>query len=111
MIDMHEVLEAAAAVVVTAGAVFGVVAITTGRIIPGPARERARIARPRLWGYGTLIVALGLGMFLFLGPLQGPAGGYARFAVVGMVLNVLGLYIQYLAAKPGRTDATRTISS
>ncbi|MFI7409002.1 hypothetical protein ACIBU0_10080 [Streptomyces sp. NPDC049627] len=105
---MHEALVAVAALVVAAGVVFAVVAITTGRIIPGPESGRAKILRPRLWGYGTLAVAIGIGMFIFLGPLQGPTGHYARYALIGMVVNFLGLYVQRLATKPGRPDGTAT---
>lgn len=110
MIGMHEALVVAAVLVVTAGVVFGVVAVATGRIIPGPARGRAKVLRPRLWGYGTLTVSAGIGTFLFLGPLQGPTGHYAEYALPGMAVNFLGLYIQHLSTKPGRTDLTRTSS-
>ncbi len=110
MISMHEALVTTAALVVAVGVVFGVVAITTGRIIPGPESGRAKVLRPRVWGYGTLVFAVGIGMFIFLGPLQGPTGGYSRYALVGLVLSSLGLYVQRLAAKPGRTDATKTSS-
>lgn len=99
---MHEVLVTVGIVVLTAGAVIGAAAIITGWILPGPGR--AKVLRPKVWGYGTLIGQAGFGTFLFLGPLRGPDIHNVPFALTGMAVAFLGLYVQRQAMKP----ATKT---
>ncbi|MFF5495238.1 hypothetical protein [Streptomyces aquilus] len=97
MIDVHGILVIAAVVVLTAGLVIGGAAAGTGWLLPG--RGRAKVARPRMWGYGTLIGQAGIGTFLFLGPLSGPSAERMPYAMAGMVVFALGLYVQRLAMK------------
>ncbi|MGW6905257.1 hypothetical protein [Streptomyces sp. NPDC054940] len=109
MIDMHEMLVVAAVVVLTAGLVIGGAAATKGWLLPG--KGRAKIARPKVWGYGTLLGQAGMGVFLFLGPLEGSRNTtFFPFAMAGMAAFAVGLYVQRLAQSPGRTDATKTSS-
>lgn len=99
MIGMRELLVILAVVVLTTGAVIGAVAITTGRLLPGAGR--AKVLRPRVWGYGTLVAQAGMGVFLFLGPLRGSAT-YFPLSMAGMAAFFAGLYVQRLAQRPGR---------
>ncbi|WP_329335125.1 hypothetical protein OG866_15375 [Streptomyces sp. NBC_00663] len=94
---MHETLVIAAVLVLTAGLGIGLAAVTTGWLIPG--RGRAKVVRPRVWGYGTLIGQAGIGTFLFVGPLSGPSMEHVPYAMAGMVVFALGLYVQRLATK------------
>ncbi|MEU0211356.1 hypothetical protein ABZ235_08010 [Streptomyces canus] len=96
---MHETLVILAVLVLTAGAGLGLAAITTGWIVPGPGR--AKVLRPHVWGYGTLVAMAGSGTFLFVGPLQGPDMGHFPLAISGMAVFAAGLYIQRQAVKPG----------
>ena len=100
MIGMHDVLEILAVLVLAIGAVLSVAAITTGWIAPG--RGRAKVLRPRVWGYGTLVAMAGIGTYLFVGPLQGPDMGNFPVAMSGMAVFAAGLYIQRQAMKPAR---------
>ncbi|MET7698496.1 hypothetical protein [Streptomyces sp. NPDC005485] len=93
-------LAVAGALVFTALGALGVVTLTTGRVAPW---GRGRVVRPRLWGYGSLVAAVGGALFLFLGPLSGPPHG-VRGAVAwgGWAVFMAGLTLQYLAQRPGR---------
>ncbi|MCT9079000.1 hypothetical protein [Streptomyces fulvoviolaceus] len=104
MTGMHKELVIAGVLVVTTGVVFSALAIITGWILPGPGR--AKILRPRVWGYGTLVSTAGTGVFMFLGPFGAPDGHYASFAVAGLAVTFAGLYVQYLAQRPGRDAPT-----
>lgn len=97
MIGVHGILVIAAVLVLTAGLVIGAAAVTTGWLLPG--RGRAKVARPRVWGYGTLIGQAGIGTFLFVGPLHGPSMEHVPYAMAGMVVFALGLYVQRLAMR------------
>jgi hypothetical protein len=97
MIGMHGILVITAVLVLTAGLVIGLAAVTKGWLIPG--RGRAKVLRPRVWGYGTLIGQAGIGTFLFLGPLHGPSMDHVPYAMAGMGVFALGLYVQRLAMK------------
>ncbi|MFG2464536.1 hypothetical protein ACGFXB_03545 [Streptomyces canus] len=96
---MHDVLEILAVLLLATGAVLSVAAITTGWIAPG--RGRAKVLRPRVWGYGTLVAMAGSGTFLFVGPLQGPEGNFP-VSMSGMAVFAAGLYVQRQAMKPAR---------
>ncbi|MCX4577267.1 hypothetical protein OHB41_29635 [Streptomyces sp. NBC_01571] len=77
----------------------GIVAITTGRL---PPLGRDRVLRPRLWGYGALVSAVGLGVFLFLGPFHGPDLRMAPYALSGTAVFLVGSALQMAARRPGR---------
>jgi len=97
MIGVHGILVITAVAVLTAGLVIGGAAVITGWLPPG--RGRAKVARPKLWGYGTLTGTAGMGTFLFVGPLHGPTAEGMPYAMAGMVVFVLGLAVQRQAMK------------
>ncbi|OPG08893.1 hypothetical protein B1R27_08260 [Streptomyces sp. GKU 895] len=97
MIDVHEMLVIAAVVVLTAGLVIGLAAVITGWLLPGSGR--AKVTRPRMWGYGTLIGQAGIGTFLFVGPLHGPSMEHVPYAMAGMAVFAFGLHVQRLAMR------------
>jgi hypothetical protein len=97
MIDMYVFLAVAAGVAVAFMGVAGVAAVVAEWV---PPVARRRVLRPRLWGYGSLATAVGLGLFLFLGPLAD--AGLAGFAGLGWCLWMGGMAAQYLAQRPGR---------
>lgn len=79
-------------------AVSGVVAVTTGRMLP---TLQGRVVRPELWGYGQLVFALGMATGISLrwwaGSLAvGDAGGATAFALI-----LLGGVLQWRAQRPG----------
>ncbi|MFI9826426.1 hypothetical protein ACIHIX_01965 [Streptomyces sp. NPDC051913] len=94
---MHETLVVVAVLVLTAGLVLGLAAVTTGWMIPGPGRDK--VARPRVWGYGALIGQAGIGTFLFVGPLSGLSMEHVPYAMAGMGVFAVGLYVQRLATR------------
>ncbi|WP_328479901.1 hypothetical protein OHS71_15110 [Streptomyces sp. NBC_00377] len=98
---MYWALVGTGVVCVTIMAAFGIAAVTLEWV---PPRSRGLVTRPRLWGAGALMSALGIGVFLFLGPLA-PEGRTVDFYVppAGMALNLAGLGVQALARRPGRT--------
>lgn len=109
MIGMHETLVIAGVVVVTAGLAIGTAAVTKGWLLPG--RGSAKILRPRVWGYGTLLNQAGTGVFLFLGPLdESNHPGFFPFALAGAATAMVGLYVQRRAQFPSGAGATRTSS-
>ncbi|MFF4030108.1 hypothetical protein ACFYZ2_10090 [Streptomyces sviceus] len=101
---MHETLVVLAVLVLTSGVGLSLAAIGTGWIAPGPGR--AKVLRPRVWGYGTLVSMAGIGTYLFVGPLQGPDLGHFPVAMSGMAVFAAGLYVQRQAYKPGRARKT-----
>ncbi|MFD5794151.1 hypothetical protein ACFWIO_11540 [Streptomyces diastatochromogenes] len=100
---MHMFLVVAGAAAAALLVASGVAAITTGWVMP---IGRHRILRPRLWGYGCLVCAVGSSLFLFMGPL---ARAYGLLALTGWFVFMAGLGLQWLAQRPGR-DATKTAS-
>ncbi|MGW3512219.1 hypothetical protein [Streptomyces sp. NPDC000994] len=93
----------ALALVVVAGvAVIGILGITTGWVPPVGWKK---VLRPKLWGYGTLTAAVGMGAFLCLGPLSSRPAAHFNLALVGMAVFFLGSFLQYLAQRPARTDS------
>ncbi|MFK4098751.1 hypothetical protein ACI2L1_01435 [Streptomyces sp. NPDC019531] len=101
---MHEVLEILSVLVLTTGVVLSVAAISVGWLTPG--RGRAKVLRPRVWGYGTLIAMAGIGTFLFVGPLHGPDMGNFAVAMGGMAVFAAGLYVQRQSMKPARKTSS-----
>ncbi|MFE9169420.1 hypothetical protein ACFYNZ_07815 [Streptomyces kebangsaanensis] len=96
-----------AVLVVIGAAVAGIAGITVGWVPPFTWK---RVLRPRLWGYGTLIGAVGMGGFLFFGPLtsmfallDGRPADHFVFAVMGMAVFFLGSFMQALSWRPART--------
>ncbi|MGW1005132.1 hypothetical protein [Streptomyces sp. NPDC002520] len=61
---------------------------------------RRRVVRPRLWGYGTLVMTLGVSLLLLLGPFEGAGfGAVSFFGYCGLVLA--GGIMQALSQRPG----------
>ncbi|MFJ1972067.1 hypothetical protein ACIO93_25695 [Streptomyces sp. NPDC087903] len=106
---MHLTLVVLGALTVTALAALGLVAIVTGWLLPW---HRSRVLRPRLSGLGTLLCAVGAGLFMFLGPFMGPPHGErGDVAWGGWVTFMVGLGVGFLAQRPGRTPGpTKTAS-
>ncbi|MFJ1905845.1 hypothetical protein [Streptomyces sp. NPDC088156] len=98
---MYWALAGTIVVCVTIMAAFGIAAVTREWV---PPLGRSLVLRPRLWGAGALMSALGLSLFVFLGPLA-PGGRAVNFYVplAGMAVNFAGLGVQSLARRPGRT--------
>ncbi|MFE2581358.1 hypothetical protein [Streptomyces sp. NPDC059378] len=97
---MYLVVAGALAVTLMAG--FGIAAVTTGWVVPV---GRHRVLRPKLWGYGQLIGAVGMSLWMFLGVFP------ARFDVlplVGWFMFMGSLGVQWLAQRPGRTPGAVT---
>ncbi|MFI6353161.1 hypothetical protein ACIBJF_10965 [Streptomyces sp. NPDC050743] len=104
---MHMVLVVAAALVVALMVAFGVAGITTGWVIP---LGRHRILRPKLWGFGQLLGAVGLSLWMFLGILP---ERFDLLPLIGWFVFMGALGLQMLAQRPGRTPrdgATKTVS-
>ncbi|MFI6459318.1 hypothetical protein [Streptomyces sp. NPDC050528] len=86
-----------AAVACALVAVSGVVAVTTGRMLP---TMQGRVVRPELWGYGQLVFASGMATGISLrwwasSLALGDAGG-----VTALALIALGCAIQWRAQCP-----------
>ncbi|MFJ9023872.1 hypothetical protein ACIRPU_28445 [Streptomyces sp. NPDC102259] len=97
---VHWTLVVTAVVCVTLMAVAGLAAVTREWV---PPFGRGRVVRPRLWGVGVLASALGLSLFLSLGPLASSDLGVNLYIpLVGMAVNLAGLAVQMLAQRPGR---------
>ncbi|MFJ3303144.1 hypothetical protein ACIPSA_08500 [Streptomyces sp. NPDC086549] len=92
---MHMYLVVAAVLVVTLMAVFGIAGITTGWVAPF---GRRRVLRPKLWGYGQLLGAVGMSLWMFLGVFPGK---FDVVPLVGWFLFMGSLGIQMLAQRPG----------
>ncbi|MEV6837648.1 hypothetical protein AB0N17_24595 [Streptomyces sp. NPDC051133] len=104
---MHMYMVVAAVLIVASMVAFGVAALTTGWVMPF---ARRRVLRPKLHGYGQLIGAVGLSLWMFLGLIP------RRFDVVPLIgwflwMGALGL--QMLAQRPGRAPrggVTKSVS-
>ncbi|GHK00791.1 hypothetical protein SY2F82_25880 [Streptomyces sp. Y2F8-2] len=106
MTGMHWALVGVAATLLVAGAAAGVAAIASGRLPPWGGR---RIMRPELWGHGTLVSAVGMSGYLFLGPLNEAPFARMPIAAAGLAVYFAGTAIQMSARRPGRTpDAAAT---
>ncbi|WP_327184921.1 hypothetical protein [Streptomyces sp. NBC_01334] len=96
---LHWSLVVTAVVCVTVMAMAGVAAVTREWV---PPFGRRRVQRPRLWGTGVLMSALGLSLFMFLGPLaSGDLAVNFYVPLAGMAVNFGGLALQTLAQRPG----------
>ncbi|MGW2045382.1 hypothetical protein ACWCPF_09365 [Streptomyces sp. NPDC001858] len=94
---LHWSLMATAVVCVTGMAVGGLAAVTREWV---PPFGRRRVLRPKLWGIGTLMSALGLSLFMFLGPLASAPSAVNYFIpLAGMAVNFAGLGVQMLAQR------------
>ncbi|WP_330264639.1 hypothetical protein [Streptomyces griseorubiginosus] len=100
---MNSVLVVVAAVVVGALSVLGTVQLATGWLPPW---LRDTILRPRLSGFGTLLNAVGLGVFLFLGPLGSPPTQDVYVPLLGLALSLVGGSVLQRLAQ--RAPATKT---
>jgi hypothetical protein len=98
---MHIYMAVAGALITVLMAAGGIAALTTGWVMPW---RRSRVLRPRLWGFGWLICAVGWGLFMFLGPFVGPPAGLRGVvAWCGWAAFMAGLGVQVLSQRPGRT--------
>ncbi|MET8125536.1 hypothetical protein ABZV67_42670 [Streptomyces sp. NPDC005065] len=59
--------------------------------------------RPKLWGYGTLVSAVGISGFKFPGPFNDAPLAHRPLAVTGFVLWLAGMVAQMVVQRPGRT--------
>ncbi|TQJ55478.1 hypothetical protein [Streptomyces sp. SLBN-115] len=109
---LHWSLVVTAVVCVTGMAVVGIAAVMRGWV---PPFGRRRVLRPRLWGVGALMSALGLGLFMFLGPMAAHDLAVNPYVPpAGMAVNLAGLAVQMLAQRPGhapRLPPTPTTSA
>ncbi|MET9890795.1 hypothetical protein ABZZ47_11355 [Streptomyces sp. NPDC006465] len=96
---MHWYLVGFAVLVVTAQAGLGIAAIKLDWVPPW---LRPRVLRPKLWGGGALAGAVGMSLFLFLGPFHGPDADLTVYALGGIALFIASLVFQTLGQRPGR---------
>jgi hypothetical protein len=102
---MHWILVTVAVIALVALAGAGVAAITTGWLAPW---GRRRVLRPTLWGYGAVVGAVGMALYMFLGPFRGPDLAMAPYAMSGMALFFVGLALQWAGQRPGRPTSLVT---
>ncbi|OIJ86946.1 hypothetical protein [Streptomyces monashensis] len=102
---MHMFWVVATAVVFGLLAAAGVAGVTTGWVAPW---GRARVLRPKLWGYGCLLGAAGWGVFIWLGPLD---GGHDLLAWLGWIGIMAALRLRVLSERPGRGATTTSTTS
>ncbi|RVU19546.1 hypothetical protein EOT10_29090 [Streptomyces antnestii] len=95
---MHWYLVGVAAALWVLVAVSGVVAIRTGRVLP-PWVGR-RVLRPRLWGAGAIVMALGMAV-PSLYPVAHSDMAIDAVFVVGTGLFLGGMACQMLAQRQG----------
>ncbi|MFJ8197542.1 hypothetical protein [Streptomyces sp. NPDC096152] len=88
-----------AALLVSGLAAMGVAAIRTGWLLPWGAYL---ILRPRLWGYGSLVLAAGAALFMSPVAFPGLADRFAVLPVVGWAVFLVGLVMQMAARWQGR---------
>ncbi|WP_141746552.1 hypothetical protein [Streptomyces sp. LUP30] len=98
---MYWAMVGTGAVCVAIMAAMGVAAVVREWV---PPRGAGLVLRPRLWGAGVLMSAVGLGSFMFLGPLAADPPAVNRYVpLAGMAVNIAGLGLQTYARRPGRT--------
>ncbi|MEU6506833.1 hypothetical protein [Streptomyces sp. NPDC046942] len=102
---MHMALAVAAAVIFVLLGAAGVASLTTGWVV---AWGRARVLRPKLWGYGCLLGAVGWAVFIYLGPL---AGGHNPLAWLGWLGIMAALRLRVLSERPAPAGGTTTTTS
>ncbi|WP_406473791.1 hypothetical protein [Streptomyces sp. NBC_01615] len=96
---MHWYLVAFAVLAVTGLAGFGIATITTGWVPPW---ARRRVLRPKVWGYGSVLSAAGMSLFMFLGPFRGPDADMTPYAMTGLAMFLAGTVLQAAGQRPGR---------
>ncbi|MEU5534318.1 hypothetical protein [Streptomyces sp. NPDC020362] len=102
---MHMFMVVAAWLAVALFAAGGIAGIRADWVPPW---LRHRVVRPRLWGYGALLMTLGLSLLLLTGPLHVTRfGGFGFFA--WSVVFLAGALLQVLSQSPGR-NTTKTSS-
>jgi hypothetical protein len=99
MIDVHEIWVIAAVLSMVALATMGLAGITTGWV---PRWGRNRVLRPKLWGYGAVVSAVGMTAFMLLGPLGAAPPAHTYVPPAGIAVYLVGLGLQMLAQRPGR---------
>ncbi|MFF2513660.1 hypothetical protein [Streptomyces sp. NPDC058086] len=100
----YSYVEAVGTVALVGLAAIGIAGITTGWV---PPFGRSIVLRPKLWGYGALVSAVGMTLFVFLGPFRAPDIGMAPYALGGMGVAFVGMALQMAARRPGRPSARR----
>jgi hypothetical protein len=95
---VHLYLVGFAALAMTGTALMGIAGIVTGWVPPW---LRPRVVRPKLWGYGSVVGAAGMSLYMFIGPFRGPDLSMAPFAMAGMALFIVGLVMQMASRRPG----------
>jgi hypothetical protein len=81
------------------GVVGGLAAIRTGWVLPW---LRRRTLRPRLWGYGVLLMSVFLAAQVVAGAVAGPHSQPLAIGA-GLVLMLIGLGLMRASQQPGRT--------
>ncbi|MET7986266.1 MULTISPECIES: hypothetical protein [unclassified Streptomyces] len=99
---MHWYLVGIAAVFVAAHAGFGIAAVTVYWVPPW---LRRRVVRPKLYGWGALAGAVGLGLIMFPGPFHGRDADLTPTAMTGIPFFVVGMVLQGMSQHPGRRGA------
>ncbi|WP_330459614.1 hypothetical protein OIB37_23735 [Streptomyces sp. NBC_00820] len=100
---MHILLVVGAALILAVYVAVGVAAVVSEWV---PPLARRRVLWSRMWGYGALLSALGLGLFLFLGPLG--RKGFSLPPLLGWAVWMVGMLVQYLARRPHRMPEKTT---
>jgi hypothetical protein len=95
---MHWILVSLCTLSVALLAGLGIAAMTTGWL----PSWGGRVLRPRLWGSGAVVGAVGMSLFMFLGPLRGPDLDMAPYVMSGLVLFFVGQALQWAGKRPGR---------
>ncbi|MBY8876446.1 hypothetical protein [Actinacidiphila acidipaludis] len=95
---LHEMLLVAVVIAVGLYAAMGVMALTTGRAVLW---RREDILRPRLWGWGALLFASGLGLSRFAGSLHDRTVSDVAFAC-SMLLLICGVVLQHFGQRVGQ---------
>jgi hypothetical protein len=96
---LHITALIAVSVIVVLYAVAGVMALTTGRVVPW---AQGRVVRPELWGCGALLFAAGMALCRFRASVRDLTAADVVFPV-GMALLLGGGVLQILGGRPGRT--------
>ncbi|MGW2931762.1 hypothetical protein ACWGQ5_38100 [Streptomyces sp. NPDC055722] len=91
----------AGVVVVGLCAGVGVPAVTTGWVLPW---HRGRVLRPRLWGYGCLLVGAAAVLSWCSENVSGDAA-YGVLSDSGLACLLVGFAVQFLGHRAGRVSA------
>jgi hypothetical protein len=94
---MHIYLVVTAWLAVVLMAAAGIAGVTTGWVVP---LGRHRVLRPKLWGCGQLLGAVGFALWMFLGVLPARLG---VLPLLGWCLFMGSVGVGALAKRPGRT--------